>query len=57
MSLFMITRIKILIYPELVKKFYLRIDAMTINVDLNQFLIHLDHEDLLVTLETIEKVK
>ena len=42
--------------PELVKKFYLRIDATAINLDLNQFLIHLDHGDLLITLETIKEV-
>ena len=41
--------------PKLVKKFYLEIDAMIINLDLNQFLVHLDHGDLLVTLETIEE--
>ena len=28
---------------ELVKKFYLGIDAMTINQDLYQFLVYLDH--------------
>ena len=42
--------------PELVKKFYLRIDVMTINLNLNQFLVYLDNGDLLVTLETIEEI-
>ena len=42
--------------PELVKKFYFGTDVTTINLDLNQFLVHLDHGDLLVTVETIREV-
>jgi len=43
-------------YPDLLRKFYLRIDIDFINLDLNQFFVHLDHGDLLVTIETIEEV-
>jgi len=39
--------------PDLVRKFYLGIDTDSINPDLNQFIVHLDHGDLLVTIETI----
>ena len=38
------------------KKFNLGIDTTTIDLEHNQFLVHLDHVDLLVILETIEKV-
>jgi len=34
-------------YPHLVTKFYLRIDIATIDHD--QFVVYLDHEDLVVT--------
>jgi len=39
-----------------VRKFYLGIDTDSINLDLNQFIVHLDHGDLLVTIETIEEI-
>jgi len=42
--------------PDLVRKFYLGINTDSINLDLNQFIVHLNHGDLLVTLETIEEV-
>ena len=42
--------------PNLVRKFYLGIDTDSINLDLNQIIVHLDYGDLLVTLETIEEV-
>ena len=42
--------------PELVKKFYLGIDVTIIDLHLNQFLVHFDHGDLLVTLDTIKAV-
>ena len=42
--------------PKLVKKFYLGINATIINLDVNQFLVYLNHRDLLVSLETIEEV-
>ena len=42
--------------PNLVRKFYLGIDIDSINLDFNQFIIHLDHGDLVVTIETIKDV-
>jgi len=42
--------------PDLVRKFYLGMDTNSINLDLNQFIIHLDHGDLLVTIETIQDI-
>ena len=42
--------------PDLVRKFYLGIDTNSINLDLNQFIIHLNHKDQLVTIETIHEV-
>jgi len=42
--------------PDLVKNFYLGIDTTTIDLDHNQFLVHLEHGDLLVTPATIEEV-
>ena len=42
--------------PDLVRKFYLAIDTDPINLDLNQFIVHLDRGDLLVTIETIQEV-
>jgi len=38
--------------PDLVKKFYLGIDVVTI--DHNHFVVHLDHGDFEVTRDTIE---
>ena len=35
---------------DLVKKFYTGIDTTTINLEHNQFLVHLNHGDLLLTL-------
>jgi len=40
--------------PDLVKKFYLGIDVATIDHD--HFVVHLDHEDLEVTWDTIQEV-
>jgi len=42
--------------PDLVRKFYLGIDTDSIKLDLNQFIVHLYHGDLLVTIETIAEV-
>ena len=42
--------------PDLVRKYYLGIDTDSINLDLNQFIVHLDHGDLLVTTETIQDI-
>jgi len=38
------------------KKFYLGIDTTTIDLNHNQFLVHLEHGDLLVIPTTIEEV-
>ena len=42
--------------PNIVNKFYSGIDTNTIGLDQIQFLVHLEHGDLLVTPATIEKV-
>ena len=42
--------------PALVTKFYTHLDASTIDLDLNQFIIHFDTGDLLVNIDTIEAV-
>ena len=42
--------------PDLVKQFYTSIDASTINLDLNQFVVRFDTGDLLVTIDTIAEV-
>jgi len=42
--------------PDLVKKFHIEMDMNTIDLDHNQFLVHLDNGDLLVTIEKIEDV-
>ena len=41
---------------DLVKIFYTGIDMTTINLENNQFQVHLDHGDLLVTLELLRKL-
>ena len=43
-------------YPGIVNKFYSGIDTNTIGLDQIQFLVHLEHGDLIVTPATIEKV-
>jgi len=42
--------------PDLVRSFYLGIDTASINQALNQFTVHLDHGNLLLTIEAIEEV-
>ena len=42
--------------PDLVRSFYLGIDNASINQSLNQFTVHLDHGNLLLTIEAIEEV-
>ena len=42
--------------PELIKQFYTGIDASTIDQILNQFVVHFDTGDLLVTLDIIAEV-
>ena len=42
--------------PGIVNKFYSGIDTNTIDLDLNQFLVHLEDGNLLVTPATIEEV-
>ena len=41
---------------DLVRNFYLGIDTDSINLNLNQFIVHLDHRDLLVTIKTAQDV-
>jgi len=49
------TYIDVFYCPDLIKKFYTRVDMTTINLEHNQFLVHLDHDDLLVTSKAIEE--
>ena len=42
--------------PDLIKQFCTGIDASTIDLHLNQFVVHFDTRDLLVTIDTIAKV-
>jgi len=42
--------------PELIKQFYTGIDASTIDLIFNQFVVHFNTGDLLVTLDTIAEV-
>ena len=41
--------------PDLVKKFYTKIDMIIINLVHNYFLVHLNYDDLLVT-QAIEEL-
>jgi len=42
--------------PDLVRKFYTDIDTTSVDLNRNQFLVHLDSGDLLVTIDRIHEV-
>jgi len=49
------TDVDVFYYPDLVKEFYNGIDTNNIDLDHNQFLVHLDNGDLLVIIKKIEE--
>jgi len=50
------TNVDVFYCPDLVRKFYTGIDTIFIDLNQNQFLVHLESRDLLVTIDRIQEV-
>jgi len=43
-------------HPDLVKKVYVNIDPSTINIDLNQFVVHFNSSNLIISIDLIHEL-